>query len=184
MSPFVALAGVLFRRDGTLNPNAYSILLRAVSEIAKQWGKSQEERHDLLHDLLLKLLIKRPPAETECCEEVLADEHRLFCSCLHVARNHLADAHRKTRRVRTEDPAVLDAQASPEPTASELKDLDLRIIGHKKTEEVMRHLLDGHKVAEIAKAMHMTPRNVLRLQQRGIDRLNKRYNCDFGDHPG
>lgn len=184
MSPFVALAGVLFRRDGTVDPTAYSVLVRAVGEVAQQWGKSQDERNDLLHDLLVKLLVNRSPAATDCCEEGVADERRLFSSCLRVARNHLTDEYRKNRRVRTEDPVVLDARAGLEPTASELNDLDLGVICHKKAEAVMRHLLDGRTVAEIATAMDMTPRNVLLLKQRGVERLKVRYNRDSGDHPG
>ncbi len=185
MSPFVALAGVLFRRDGTVDPTAYSVLVRAVGEVARQWGKSQDERHDLLHDLVLKLLLKRPSAEAECREEVLADEQKLFGSCLHVARNHLTDEYRRARRVRAEDPAVLDAQAGPDRPGEYEQELDLTLIDHPKAEDVLRLLLyQKLTVCEVARTMGMTERNVRGLRLLGVRRLRKRYTRDSDDHPG
>jgi DNA-directed RNA polymerase specialized sigma24 family protein len=185
MSPFLALADVLFRPDDSLDPFAYDVLKEAVGEVAGHWRKSEDEAADLLHDLLVKLLENRPDDGAERRQVAVADRDRLYSSCLAVARNHLIDEHRKGRKLRAEDPAVLDARAGPDRATEPEQEVDLKLIGHPKSEEVIRLLLyEGLSVSDVAGMMGLTERRVRGLRLLGVRRLHTRYTRDSTDHPG
>lgn len=186
MSPFLGLADVLFHPDDSLDPVTFEILKQAVGEVAGHWRKSQDEAEDLLHDLLVKLLENRPDDVAEGRQEAaVVDRDRLFSSCLAVARNHLIDEHRKGRRLRAEDPTVLDARAGPDRATGPEQEVDLKLIGHPKSEEVIRLLLhEGLSVRDVAGMMRLTERRVRGLRLLGLRRLHTRYTRDSADHPG
>lgn len=185
MSPFLSLADVLFRPDDSLDPVTFEVLKRAVGEAVRGWGKPGDDAADLLNDLVLKLLENRPDDGAERRPEAVTDEDRLFSSCLAVARNHLIDEHRKGRRLRAEDPAVLDARAGPDRATGPEQEVDLKLIGHPKSEEVIRLLLyEGLSVHEVAGMLGLTERRVRGLRLLGLQRLHWRYTRDSDDHPG
>jgi DNA-directed RNA polymerase specialized sigma24 family protein len=185
MSPFLSLSDVLFRPDDSLDPVAFEILKRAVGEAVRGWGKPGDDSADLLNDLVLKLLEHRTDDGAEGGPEAVTDEDRLFCSCLAVARNHLIDGHRKAYRLRAEDPVVLDGRAGQERPTRPEQEIDLKLIGHPKSEEVIRLLLhEGLSVSDVAGMMRLTERRVRGLRLLGLRRLHTRYTRDADDHPG
>lgn len=189
MSPFIGLVNVLFHRDGTLDEAALAILRRAVKRAARRAGRPREEWDDLLQDLLVKLL-KRHAAGGERRVEEVYDEHKLFCSCVRVAENHLIDQLRRTGRSQVEDPSVLDTRPGAGQVAADEDEYELArfLLGpgpENETPEVrvVRRLYHGETVAGIARALKMTTRNVRRLRSLGFEQLRERFNLDTADHP-